>query len=315
MDAQERLSLTEVRQENLLTAQHLHRYELAAGLCDGLRVLDLACGAGYGSEILSARAGSVVGVDVDPGAIEEASAGITAANVEFEVADAVGYLRTDVARSFDAIVCFEALEHLDDPHEALDELARLADSGAKVIVSIPNSKGFEEENEFHKTDFGYEEAMAAFARLGEPTVVFQYLAEGSLIRTADGGDTTARVVAAERAEPEYANHFIALVGFGDAAVEDARMSLAAAPNYNSYIRTLEAANDDLYRTNRRLARGFLGVNDTAAATVIARIESNTEQAAEIERLRSRLEWPRYRAADRVAAVLRKVPGLSRLARG
>ena len=53
MDAEERLSLEAVSAPTLMSAQHLHRYALAARLCRDLRVVDLACGVGYGSEQLS----------------------------------------------------------------------------------------------------------------------------------------------------------------------------------------------------------------------------------------------------------------------
>ena len=67
------------------------------------------------------------------------------------------------------------------PTRVLDELARLGGGGARLIVSLPNSRGFEEENEFHVTDYGYEEMRAAAERLGGALVVEQHLAEASVL--------------------------------------------------------------------------------------------------------------------------------------
>ena len=93
-----------------------------------------------------------------------------AQDVRFEAADAVEFLRGDLGDDWDAIVCFEGLEHLPTPGAALEQLTRHADSGKKLIVSVPNSRTFEEENEFHVTDFGYEEAREAFGVPGRRDV-------------------------------------------------------------------------------------------------------------------------------------------------
>src|SRR4051794_12945002 len=99
-EAHERLGDAELERDDLLAASHLHRYELAAELCEGARVLDLCCGTGYGSRLLARRARSVHGVDVAAEAIEAAQAG-AGAGLTFERADALEHLRALSADRFD----------------------------------------------------------------------------------------------------------------------------------------------------------------------------------------------------------------------
>lgn len=248
----ERLGLDEVRLPSLIASEHLHRYELAARLCKGLRVADVCCGTGYGTRILADAGGDALGLD----ASEEAIAEAREIGVRAEVADALEYLeRPSLAGEVDAIVMFEGLEHLPDLDRAVAALHKLAAGGVRLAVSIPNSKVLgEEDNPFHVTDFDHEQAVATLEGLGDDVVVLgQYLAEGSLIRGEGGGELTAEPVLQGRAEPELASHFIGLAGFGDAAQElSARLLLAGAPANRSYMLELEAANARMWERIREL---------------------------------------------------------------
>src|SRR5271169_120805 len=73
----------------VLEAEHRQRYEYFADRCKGLRVLDVACGVGYGSQWLAQRgAASVTGVDISAEAIECARKQFAHPNVEFLTGDA-----------------------------------------------------------------------------------------------------------------------------------------------------------------------------------------------------------------------------------
>jgi 2-polyprenyl-3-methyl-5-hydroxy-6-metoxy-1,4-benzoquinol methylase len=322
VDLGERLSEVDLARGDYLAASQVHRYALAAELCAGLRVLDLACGTGYGSEILAARAASVTGVDVDAASIALARHGRTGGGLTFVTADAVEHLQSIGSGDIDAIVVFKALEHLADPEAALDQLARLAGTGVRLAVSVPNSRAFRERNPFHITDFGFTEARDAFARLGDVTLLFQVLAEGSLILGGDArpDDFRGRVGALEQAEPQYANAFIALVGFdtGAIATATAELNLVATPNHNRYMLELERANAALFQTNRELGRGLYGKHDAAAASLVARYEESQRRVRELERHNAELErmlkqeWAwrdaaRYRIVDRIAEAIKRAP--------
>jgi 2-polyprenyl-3-methyl-5-hydroxy-6-metoxy-1,4-benzoquinol methylase len=283
LDAQERLSLAEAREPTLLGAMHVHRYELAAELCRGLRVVDIGCGTGYGSEILSRESPFVLGVDVDVETITAANEELGApGRREFEVADANDFMRERLRDRFDAIVMLETLEHLSDVEDALISLRRHADDGVKLVVSMPNSRMLDEDNPFHLTDFGFEEAKSAFAGFPEARLAYQFLAEGSLMQVDGTGEGEHALDVRDRGEREYANHFIVLVNFGDRSIAavSALMRLKAEPLNHRYMQGLERANEALRRANARLARGLLGRSDTAAATLLARVKRLEEQLEE-----------------------------------
>jgi 2-polyprenyl-3-methyl-5-hydroxy-6-metoxy-1,4-benzoquinol methylase len=338
MDAEERLSVEAVRERSLLAAQHVHRYELAARLCAGLRVLDLGCGVGYGADILaSGGAAEVEGVDLDEETVREAQGTFGSDRVHFRAADAVGRLRSLDPGEVDAIVCFETLEHLAQHGQAIERMAELAAAGVRLILSVPNSRMFEEENEFHVTDFGHDEAAAAFAPIEGVTMLFQHLAEGSLIA---GANAELRGVAdgLDEADPEYAHCFIAVAGFAaeDLAAATAHLALVAKPNLNRYMLELVSANAELWRTNHRLMRERLGRSDAAGASVIGRYEREIRSLIQARAERDRrivelekvarhndlmyqreLAWrdaTRYHLVDWLRDRLVAIPGLSRVLR-
>jgi SAM-dependent methyltransferase len=295
MDVKERLSLEEVTEHSLIACEHLHRYEIAAELTAGLRVVDLCCGSGYGTAILAERAGIVHGVDIDVATVDLATATVGRdTEATFEARDALAFLRAeDIAERFDAIVCFEGLEHVPDVEGALRELRRHAEAGVRILASIPNSKAFEEDNEFHLTDFGWEEADAAWKGFDNAVVLFQHLAEGSVVLAEGADELDARLVHLDQADPEFANHFIVAVGFDPDAVRAAhraRAQVVVAPVYNRYMRVLEQANTQLRRRNAQLARGLIGRADSGAATFVSRLERRVEELeAELEASKRELE--------------------------
>ena len=119
------------------TELHLRRYEVAATMAAGKRVLDAACGTGYGSSFLLRQGGaaSVLGVDIDPQTIAYATRRFGAPGLGFRVASAT---RTGVPdASIDLVTSFETIEHVDDPTALLAEFRRgLAPGGGVVRVGV-----------------------------------------------------------------------------------------------------------------------------------------------------------------------------------
>src|SRR5215468_4689112 len=95
-----------------LLNEHMARYTFAARLARGKRVLDAGCGAGYGSAELARWAQSVAGVDLSSEAVDFARENYPLPNVRFEQGSctALPY----AAESFDLVVAFEVIEHLED---------------------------------------------------------------------------------------------------------------------------------------------------------------------------------------------------------
>lgn len=118
--------------------RHLSRYRFASHfLMKDFRVLDCACGAGYGSRVLAETATSVLGVDRSNEAIEFARLHHGLPTTEFLCRD-IGDLDFPKA-SFDAVVTLETFEHLAPP-VAEDLLSRVAEwikPGGILVLSSP----------------------------------------------------------------------------------------------------------------------------------------------------------------------------------
>ena len=138
---------------SLMAVEHLVRYQSVASIVRGKRVLDIAAGSGWGSRLLlEAGAAEVIGVDIEPTAVESASAVYgNADDISFRVGDLLA-LDDDLGQ-FDLIVCFETLEHVTDSVAAIRSLKnRLAPDGT-LVCSVPNAEQELEENHFHLVDF------------------------------------------------------------------------------------------------------------------------------------------------------------------
>jgi SAM-dependent methyltransferase len=169
----------EQMQGRLLEAEHVARYRWAAALVTDKRVLDAGCGTGYGSELL-AREGAteVVGIDVDVDTVDAAQRASTG-KTAFVAADLLA-LPAELG-DFDVVVCFEVLEHLDDPEVALNRLAAVLRPGGVLAVSSPNRDVYPPGNPFHLHEFTPDElATALAARFAHVRLVRQqdWLASG-----------------------------------------------------------------------------------------------------------------------------------------
>lgn len=171
--------------ETLMASEHRGRYAWAAQFAAGRATLDAGCGTGYGLEIL-ARAGAAeaVGVDIDRGAVAAAQrraerSGATAVQGDLQALD----FPDD---SFDLVVCFETIEHLAAPEQALAELRRVVRPGGTVIVSSPNPAVYPSGNEHHLNELRPEDLRRLVASRFETARV--YLQHGWLASAIEPGD-------------------------------------------------------------------------------------------------------------------------------
>lgn len=140
-------------------AIHLARYNFAKQFCKDKRVLDISCGEGYGSYILSlAGSKEVVGLDISEETILTAKKNYKSDNLNYLVSDA-GALKDLKDNYFDLIVSFETIEHLNEVDNYLKEIQRVAKNDAIIIISCPNDYYYypteEEFNEFHKRKYTF----------------------------------------------------------------------------------------------------------------------------------------------------------------
>ena len=133
--------------------EHWHRYAWARGFARGRRVLDAACGEGYGAALLSDVATSVLGVDISDAAVAHARARYAArSNLRYEQADATA-LHALPDASFDLIVSFETLEHVEAQEALVAGFARLLAPGGLLLLSSPDKQTYSDargyRNEHH----------------------------------------------------------------------------------------------------------------------------------------------------------------------
>jgi 2-polyprenyl-3-methyl-5-hydroxy-6-metoxy-1,4-benzoquinol methylase len=126
-------TLPDVPVENYWFRRHLVVYEWIAAQVGGLRAIDMACGEGYGSDVLARSAASVVGVDANPEAHEHARLRYGRGNLRF-----ARELIETFSEPADAVVFLQTIEHLQDPGEALEHFRSLVGQDGVVFVSTPN---------------------------------------------------------------------------------------------------------------------------------------------------------------------------------
>ena len=150
-------TLPDVPEENYWFQRHLVVYEWIRRRVGGLRVVDMACGEGYGSDVLSRSAASVVGVDANPEAHEHAKARYTRPGLRFE---------RDMIQTFaepcDALVFLQTIEHVPEPGALLEHFKRILDPQGVAYISTPNVLTL---------------APAGAERSGNPWHVHEYRAE------------------------------------------------------------------------------------------------------------------------------------------
>jgi SAM-dependent methyltransferase len=143
--------------------EHWHRYVFARRLAPGKRVLDAACGEGYGSALLAGAAASVVGIDLAQDAIAHARARYGAlANLRFECDDCTA-LQLPPA-SVDLIVSFETLEHVQAQEALIAGFARTLTADGLLVISSPDKRTYSDlsgfRNEYHVRELYREELLA-----------------------------------------------------------------------------------------------------------------------------------------------------------
>jgi 2-polyprenyl-3-methyl-5-hydroxy-6-metoxy-1,4-benzoquinol methylase len=151
-------TLPDVPEENYWFRRHLVVYEWIAAQLGGLRVIDMACGEGYGSDVLALTAASVVGVDANPEAHDHARLRYVAPNLRFarELVDTF-------SEAADAVVFLQTIEHLQDPGAVLEHFRSLVGGHGSVFLSTPNvltlaPKGAERsDNPWHVHEYRREE--------------------------------------------------------------------------------------------------------------------------------------------------------------
>ena len=148
-------------QGRLIEVEHVSRYQWAAQAAKDRLVLDAGCGTAYGSRLLAdGGAREVVGVDIARAVLETVAAAMP---------DSVRLQTGDLRQldfeddTFELVVCFEVIEHVEDPFAVLDELVRVLAPGGLLLVSSPNRDVYPPGNPHHLHEFVPAELEAELA--------------------------------------------------------------------------------------------------------------------------------------------------------
>lgn len=275
--------------------EHWHRYHFAARWARGRRVLDVACGEGYGAALLALGAAHVTGVDVSPASIEHAQRTYAgASNLEF-VAGSCTHLPVASA-SFDVVVSFETLEHIHEHEAFLAEIARVLSPDGVLLLSCPNRLEYSDRrafaNEFHVKEL-YREELAALlaARFPETSWYGQRPSFFSVIAAEGSASRAGALLEVAEADPARATAALASPLYFIVIASRARKALEQlAPE----VSVLADRDEWVHRDYEKVMRDLGG----AAAEREQALELVVERDRAIDFMhRDVVEWKRLKAAS------------------
>ena len=301
--------------------EHWHRYAAVAPLAAGQRVLDAACGEGYGSHLLAQAAAAVTGVDVSADAVAHATRRYARGNLRF-IAGSVTRLPLADA-SVDLVVSFETIEHLSEQREMLAEFRRVLDPAGALIISSPNRPVYNDgggvANHYHIRELDRAE-LAVLLAPGFPQQAWygqRVIAQSALWAESEGGGAAPAscvtlvddrpVVTAAAAPPMY---FIVICAAKEAALPTLpALSLyddGALTLWRDYVGLLEREADVADARNiaaERLAELIVAVNDLASAREASQVR--VQRIAALEDALATTQQKAQAALDSGEAALRE----------
>ena len=181
---------------NNIRLEHVHRYLLAREMSHAQRVLDIACGEGYGSAILGTVAAHVVGVDIAADVVQHASLKYGQPHVEFRRGSCEAIPLDD--QSVDIVVSFETIEHISAHEEMMREIRRVLRADGRLIISSPDRHEYSDvegnQNPYHTRELDRDEFEQLLRRhFAHVTLIGQRVRGGSLVGPLDSATPTTFV--------------------------------------------------------------------------------------------------------------------------
>lgn len=184
-DTGERVIPEKMEATNQLLIEHVARYQFAMPFVQG-KVLDFACGSGYGTHMIAKQAkdkiDQVLGVDIDPDALKYAEGRYYHPKSKFIEGDVTDPDLPNQLGEFDTIVSFETIEHVAEEKVFLKNVYQLLKPGGQLILSTPfgEGRGIPSGNPFHVHQITVEEFKHLFDGFAYQSIEFYYQ-KGALI--------------------------------------------------------------------------------------------------------------------------------------
>jgi len=162
---------------NGMLIEHITRYEFAKQFCTG-RVLDIACGVGYGTQVLlnqNPNIKELVGIDISEESINYAKDNYSFIETSYYVDDALNPELYKTYGTFDTIVSFETIEHFEGDELFIENLYNLLKPGGTLVISTPFGRGRHKPCgcPFHVYQYKEEEFIEVLKPFSELTMYHQ----------------------------------------------------------------------------------------------------------------------------------------------
>lgn len=177
-DTGERIIIENLDPMNIMLLEHLARYHFALPYCRG-RVLDIACGTGYGSKMIAKErkkyVSEVIGADISVETIDYASKKYQHPLLSYSLGDVLDPRFIKELGSFDTVISFETIEHVEDELLFMKHMKELLKPGGRLLLSTPFGEGLNipSGHPFHFFQMTVEEFKSLFQTFSSVEYYFQ----------------------------------------------------------------------------------------------------------------------------------------------
>lgn len=178
-DTGERVIPELMKPTSMLLLEHIARYQFSIHYLKG-RVLDIACGTGFGTQLITKAAKNrlteVIGVDNCAETIKYAQGRYYHPLVSYLVEDAVDPNLPNKLGEFDTILSFETIEHFEEEKQFLDNLFEMLKPGGTLVLSTPfgEGRGLPSGSRFHVHQLTREEFSKLFSDYKKTDIYYQH---------------------------------------------------------------------------------------------------------------------------------------------
>jgi SAM-dependent methyltransferase len=123
-------------------SERLARLEQIAGRVDGVRLLDLGAGMGGFAVAAALRGAQVVASEYNPAYCRIILLRAARYHLHLPVINAAGEALPLPDAAFDAVVCWDVIEHVQSPDRVLREIARVLRPGGVALITVINRRAW-----------------------------------------------------------------------------------------------------------------------------------------------------------------------------